>query len=91
MQFDIMKFICTCTQDCVTFTRNYFFFLADERKIFLKPLEVLLLFLNQTVNLNEKNKNCNLPFVKFPRGRLQLVYYRMKNFNLVLTGSDMQM
>lgn len=44
MQFDIMKFICTCTQDCVTFTRNYFFFLADERKISLKPLEVLLLF-----------------------------------------------
>ena len=68
-----------------------FFFLADERKISLKPLEVLLLFLNQTVNLNEKNKNCTLPFVKFPRGRLQLVYYRMKNFNLVLTGSDMQM
>lgn len=56
MQFDIMKFICTCTQDCVTFTRNYFFFLADERKISLKPLEVLLLFFNQTVNLNEKIK-----------------------------------
>lgn len=73
------------------FTRNYFFFLANEWKISLKPLEVLLLFLNQTVNLNEKNKNCTLPFVKFPRGRLQLVYYRMKNFNLVLTGSDMQM
>ena len=68
-----------------------FFFLADERKISLKPLEVLLLFFNQTVNLNEKNKNCTLSFVKFPRGRLQLVYYRMKNFNLVLTGSDMQM
>lgn len=68
-----------------------FFFLADEWKISLKPLEVLLLFFNQTVNLNEKNKNCTLPFVKFPRGRLQLVYYRMKNFNLVLTGSDMQM
>ena len=56
MQFDIMKFICTCTQDCVTFTRNYFFFLADERKISLKPLEVLLLFFNHTVNLNEKIK-----------------------------------
>ena len=56
MQFDIMKFICTCIQDCVTFTRNYFFFLADERKISLKPLEVLLLFFNHTVNLNEKIK-----------------------------------
>lgn len=38
-----------------------FFFLADERKISLKPLEVLLLFFNQTVNLNEKNKVSSWP------------------------------